>query len=39
MTERRFEGRVALITGAATGVGFDVARRIVAEGGSGSWST
>jgi 3-oxoacyl-[acyl-carrier protein] reductase len=32
--EGRFGGRVALVTGAATGIGFEIARRIVAEGGS-----
>lgn len=31
--ENRFSGRVALVTGAATGIGFEVARRIAAEGG------
>jgi NAD(P)-dependent dehydrogenase (short-subunit alcohol dehydrogenase family) len=34
MTKERFKGRVALVTGAATGIGYEVARRIVAEGGS-----
>lgn len=29
----RFEGRVALVTGAATGIGLETIRRIVAEGG------
>ncbi|HEX7035737.1 MAG TPA: SDR family NAD(P)-dependent oxidoreductase [Pseudomonadales bacterium] len=31
--EGRFEGRTAIITGGASGLGLDVARRIVAEGG------
>ena len=29
----RFNGRTAIITGGASGVGFDTAKRIVAEGG------
>lgn len=32
-SEGRFSGRVALVTGAATGIGFEIARRIAAEGG------
>lgn len=32
-SESRFSGRVALVTGAATGIGFEIARRIAAEGG------
>lgn len=34
MSSGRFGGRVALVTGAATGIGYETARRIVAEGGS-----
>lgn len=34
MLRGRFEGRVAVITGAGSGLGRDVARRIVSEGGS-----
>jgi 2-dehydro-3-deoxy-L-rhamnonate dehydrogenase (NAD+) len=30
----RFTGRAAIITGGASGVGFDTAKRLVAEGGS-----
>ena len=30
----RFKGRAAIITGGASGVGFDTAKRLVAEGGS-----
>src|SRR5690242_17182785 len=30
---RRFEGRVAIVTGASRGIGLGIARRIVAEGG------
>lgn len=33
-TARRFEGKVALITGGGTGIGAAVAQRLVAEGGS-----
>ncbi len=33
MSARRFEGRVALITGGARGIGFAAAQRITAEGG------
>jgi len=32
MDERRFEGKVALVTGGNSGMGFEVARRLVAEG-------
>ena len=32
MAGRRFEGRVAIITGASRGIGFGVAQRLVAEG-------
>ncbi|MFL6071520.1 MAG: SDR family NAD(P)-dependent oxidoreductase, partial [Actinomycetes bacterium] len=32
-TCQRFEGRVALITGASRGIGLAIAQRIVAEGG------
>ena len=34
MTAGRFDGQAALVTGAATGIGYEVARRIVEEGGS-----
>ena len=33
MFENRFKGQVAVITGGASGLGLDVARRIIAEGG------
>jgi NAD(P)-dependent dehydrogenase (short-subunit alcohol dehydrogenase family) len=33
ITGRRFEGRVAIVTGASRGIGLGIARRIVAEGG------
>jgi NAD(P)-dependent dehydrogenase (short-subunit alcohol dehydrogenase family) len=32
VTARRFEGRVALVTGASRGIGLGIARRLVAEG-------
>ena len=34
MATDRFDGQAALVTGAATGIGYEVARRIVEEGGS-----
>jgi len=34
MASGRFDGQAALVTGAATGIGYEVARRIVEEGGS-----
>lgn len=34
MTAARFDGTISLITGASRGIGFAIARRIVAEGGS-----
>jgi len=34
MTSSRFEGRTAVVTGAASGIGRAIARRVVAEGGS-----
>jgi NAD(P)-dependent dehydrogenase (short-subunit alcohol dehydrogenase family) len=33
MTHRRFTGKTAVITGAASGIGLAIARRFLAEGG------
>ena len=32
MTERRFEGKIALISGGASGIGLATAKRLIADG-------